>query len=107
MERTFQKKPAKKISESHKGMRHSEETKRKLSEINKGKKKAKEAVEKMRKYMSSDKNPQCKPVRCIETGTIYFSAAEAARQTGLERSKISAVCRGERKTHGSLSWEFV
>lgn len=50
---------------------------------------------------------QGKLVRCIETGVIYYSTREAGRQTGLNQSHISKVCRGERKTTGGYHWEFV
>lgn len=97
----------KKIGESQKGKKLSDETKRKLSEANKGKKIPKETLDKISKFMKSEKNPCCKPVTCIETGIKYISAADAARKTGLERSKISAVCRGERHKTGGLSWKFA
>ncbi|MBQ9657490.1 MAG: hypothetical protein IJV31_01820 [Clostridia bacterium] len=38
-----------------------------------------------------------KPVQCIETGIIYESASEAARQVPkTTQSKICMVCRGQR-----------
>lgn len=43
-----------------------------------------------------------KPVRCIETGVIYNGTREAERQTGLNNSGISRVCRGELKTCGGF-----
>lgn len=48
-----------------------------------------------------------KPVRCIETGTIYDSIKSAARATGLAANKISYCCRGMRNKTGNLHWEFV
>ena len=49
-----------------------------------------------------------KRVRCIETGVIYDSIKEAARQTGLCKQKISYCCRGIRyKKTGGFHWEFV
>ena len=37
----------------------------------------------------------------------YFeSMSEAARQTGCNNSKISAVCSGKRKTHGGYIWRL-
>jgi len=49
---------------------------------------------------------QSKPVQCIETGVIYPSAHEAARQTGLNFSMICAVCRGNRNKTGGYHWKF-
>lgn len=48
-----------------------------------------------------------KQVRCIETGEIYHSAREAARQLNICRSSISATCRGELKTAGTLHWQYI
>lgn len=45
-----------------------------------------------------------KKVKCIETGNIYSSISDAAKDTGSYQSNISKVIRGEiRKTNG-LSW---
>lgn len=48
-----------------------------------------------------------KPVRCVETGQIFDSTREAARQLDLHQSSISAICRGERKTTGGYHFEFI
>lgn len=49
----------------------------------------------------------CKPVKCVETGCIYKSIKEAARQTGLSKNKISYCCRGIRNTTGGYHFEFA
>lgn len=41
------------------------------------------------------------------SGTIYQSAAEAHRQTGVLASHISECCNGKRKTAGGSAWHFV
>lgn len=47
-------------------------------------------------------------VLCVETGVIYESASEAARQNkGTTQSKICMVCRGQRKTAGGLHWKYA
>lgn len=38
---------------------------------------------------------------------IYDSASEAARLNNLNHSKISRVCRGERKTTGGFLWKYI
>ena len=48
-----------------------------------------------------------KRVRCIETGKIYESGAECAREMGLDASHISKVCRGISKSHKGFHFEFV
>ena len=47
------------------------------------------------------------PVQCIETGIIYASASEAARQVPkTTQSKICMVCRGQRNTCGGFHWKY-
>ena len=48
-----------------------------------------------------------KPVRCVETNTIYTSACEASRQLKISRSNISDCCSGRYKTAGGYHFEFV
>lgn len=53
---------------------------------------------------------QCRPrmtgVRCVETGSVYESAASAARAVGLKTaSSIFAVLSGSAKTAGGFRWE--
>ena len=96
-----------KISAAHTGMKHSEETRKKLSEMNKGNPFPRSAIEKSRKKAMSPENHLCRPVVCITTNEWYFSASEAARKTGLDRSKISACCRGDRKTTKGTAWQFA
>lgn len=74
----------KKISEAHKGKQFSEEHKRKLSDAKK-------------KY----------PVQCIETGEIFPSLSEAARQANINCGNIRQVCNGKRKTAGGYRWKFA
>lgn len=47
------------------------------------------------------------PVRCIETGIIYDSLADAERKTGVFKSSIYKVCTGKQKTAGKCTWEYV
>lgn len=48
-----------------------------------------------------------KPVKCIETGVIYASVNEAARQCGLWQQNISKVLAGQMKTTGGLHWGYA
>lgn len=48
-----------------------------------------------------------KRVRCIETGQIFESGAEAARQLGVDPSHLSKVCRGKQKSTHGYHFEFV
>ena len=46
-------------------------------------------------------------VRCVETGIIYESTAQATRETGIHNYAIRRVCYGERKTAGGYHWEYI
>lgn len=47
------------------------------------------------------------PVKNIETNTIYFGAAEAGRQLGIDQSHITKCCRGKQKTAGGYHWQYL
>lgn len=49
-----------------------------------------------------------KPVRCIETGDVFFSTGEASRQIGIAVSSIAAACTGYRnvQTAGGYHWKY-
>lgn len=54
-----------------------------------------------------------KKVTCLNSGIIYNSASEAAREVGVSASLLMRCCRGERKSAGKdsnnnkLSWQYV
>ena len=48
---------------------------------------------------------KCRPVKCIETGVIYESIAEANEKTGC--CHIAEVCNGRRKMDKGYRWEYV
>ena len=87
----------------------SEERKKKMSEQFSGagnpfygKEHYQEAKEKMRKN-----NKRKKSVLCIETGTIYESACDAGRNTGIISDSINKCCNGKQHTAGGYHWVFV
>lgn len=102
----------------------SEETRRKISAAVSGAKHplygVKQSPEWVAKRMAKVKGHRVKPehieklvalrsvpVRCIDTGKQYKSATEAGRLLSISNSKITAVCRGNRKTAGGLRWQYV
>ena len=94
--------------------KHTEETKRKMSEAQKGEKGywygkhlSQETKNKISKAAKGKNNKRCKPVRCIETGIIYYSAKKAEEETHSRANGIIACCRGKRKTCGGFHWEYV
>lgn len=96
-----------KISAAQKGRPCPESKKKKLSEANKGKAPTRATIEKAREFSMSPENPLCRAVVCVETGVEYFSASEAARQTGCSRTKITACCSGRRKSTGGFHWKYL
>lgn len=53
--------------------------------------------------------PNSKPILQIKDGKIignFYGAAEACRYTGIDKSHISACCRGRAKTAGGYQWKF-
>lgn len=63
-----------------------------------------------RNYPRGKDNPCCKSVRCVETGQIFESCADAAEWIGYPRSKsnyIGRVANGIRHTCKGYHWEFV
>ncbi len=71
------------------GKHHSEKTKRKLSLCHKG------------KHTSNSRDIK---VRCIETGQIFNSMAEADRWCGIKNG-VKGVIHGRQKTAGGYHWE--
>lgn len=62
------------------------------------------------RWMSRGENKSrswSKSVKCIETGEIFKSLAEAEEKTGINRSLICRVCRGERNSTHNFHFEYV
>ena len=99
-----------KMSNSHKGKKLTEEHKKNISLANMGrcspmknKKHKEETIEKMK-----NNKKKSKPVICIETGIIYPSAAEAARQLGMKSGSHINDCinyPNRYKTSGGYHWK--
>lgn len=47
-----------------------------------------------------------KSVICVETGKVYYSIAEASRDTGVAASGICASCNSIRKKAGGYHWSY-
>lgn len=95
------------------GKKMSEEQKQNLSERAKdrfrdktnhpmyGKHHSEESKVKMSAYRSSSSWPLCKPVYCIETDSLFWSAKYAKEQYGIDSSAIIKCCRGKANTCGN------
>lgn len=51
------------------------------------------------------KNKCFSRIRCVETGEIYKSCADAGRQIGIHPYGINSVLNGKQKTAGGYHWE--
>ena len=102
----------------------SEETKKKISKSNIGKntgikngmygkhpkgefKKGNIPHNKGKKTSEEERRKRSKPVLCVETGIVYYSAREANKQIGISYKSISSVCNKKRKTTGGYHREFI
>lgn len=83
---------------------HDEATRIKLHNAMLGKK----HTEETKKHIAEIKQEACgKKVMCIETKVIYPSIGEASKQTGVDKSSISRVCKGRQITAGNFHWKFL
>jgi group I intron endonuclease len=88
------------------GKTHSEETRRKLSEY------AKQRTGERNpfyghKLTQKQKDAHCKRVRCVETGEVFESMAEACAKYNIDPSTMSKVLRKiEGKTCKGFHWEY-
>ena len=80
----------------------SEETKRKMSESRKGSRISEET-----KLKIINNSPKKKRVLCVETDVVYTSIGDAYRATDISVSKISAVCNKKKNTAGGYHWKFI
>lgn len=85
-----------------------EESRRKIGEKHRGNKYmvGKKLSEEWKRHLS-EAQPHKKRIRCIDTGEVFESFADAARKTGLNRSKIVSVCTGSRKSTGGMRFEYA
>lgn len=78
----------------------SEERRRKISEAHKGMRHTEESIAKMREVHS-------KTVLCVDIGVAYPSVLDAAKAVGAFPQNISAVCCGKQKTCNGYRWKYV
>lgn len=91
----------KKISESHRGLHHSEETRQKMSKSRKGRHQREEWIKKrvMKKVT---------PVEALLNGcwTKFDSIKEAAEFLGICKSNIGAVCSNKRHSVNNIKFRY-
>jgi hypothetical protein len=57
--------------------------------------------------VDAENDARRKVVRCIETGRLYRSISEAAKENGLYPSSLSSHLAGKNKTCGGRHWEYA
>lgn len=89
----------------------SEEHKQKLRQASTGRKHSEEAIEKMRAAKSPEKNPRSRRVLQLSDGVVigeYCSTREAMRETGINYASIVRVCNGVRLHQaGGYQWKYA
>lgn len=66
-----------------------------------------EALKKKHDALFMKPSGRSRPIRCVETGEICSYAKEFYYKYGYQHSKILECCKGRRKTHRGLHWEYV
>lgn len=110
----------KKISEAGMGKRHTPETKEKIRQANVGRTFSEQTLKLMsdarkgipwteaqRKACECRVNPRSRKVLCVQTGTVYNNASEAAKSLSMDVSNLIKVCNGKRKQYRGFNFEFV
>lgn len=82
------------------GFHHSEISKKKMSIAAKNRSIDWNKIQKMKEVNS-------KRIRCVETGEIFSSIAEAKKQKNIKGNHIGECCQGIRKTCDGYHWEYV
>lgn len=52
------------------------------------------------------RSPHNKPVLCLNSGVVYISAAEAARDLGVHRAHVAEICRGNSSRKSARGYNF-
>lgn len=89
------------------GYNHSMNTNEKGFRNDSCKKKISEAQMGEKNHMYGKTPSNARRVLCITTGEIFDTATKCAKYYNLCISKICAVCRGERKTHGKMKFKYI
>lgn len=82
------------------GCTATEEARKRMSISRRNSEKARASIQRLNQS-------KAKRVLCVETGIVYQSAHEAARQTGFGQGNISSACRGNFAQAYGFHWEYV
>lgn len=110
------------------GKKHTEEARQKMSKAQKGRfvgeksplygkhpseetrarmSKSRKESETVQIHIAQMNAAKAKRVLCVETGVIYPSARQAARETGFGQGNISSVCRGLYRQTNGFHWKYI
>lgn len=98
------------------GRHLSEEHRAKISQGNLGKTKSPETIRRMceaQSHRSAETRRRLSeaqektPVICLDTGQVFPSVSEAARELGAPSSNICRCCKGTRKSAGGFRWAYA
>lgn len=92
------------------GKHHSSETLKKLSGENHWTTRQqypKSALKKKHDALYRKPSGRSRAIRCVETGEVLPFAKEFYYKYGYQHSKILECCKGRRKTHHGLHWEYA
>lgn len=113
VKRNHSKETIEKIRNANLGKRLSKETKERMSISKKGhttSELTRLKIGKAHKGMKHSKELKIKfgtPIRCVETGIIYYSQVDAALKNNLSQGNIHSCCNGKRHTTGGYHWEYI
>jgi len=95
----------------HKGKTLSKETKSKISDSRKGKFTGEDNPFYGKSHTEEFKNEIAKKlgkkIRCVETGEVFNSVSECAKQMNADRRNVQRVCTGKYKSTKGYSFEFI
>ena len=96
----------KKISQSHKGKKFSEEHKINLAKSCRGRKKqfSEQHINNIKEAAKKRGFPKPQPVICVETKIKYSSRNEAARSLNIQQWEIGKCLNNPRRTAGGYHW---
>ena len=89
------------------GRKHTAEERAKMSSANSGERNVHRGKHLSERTKLKIGRANSKAVRCVETGRIFNSITEAAKELGIDRAHISDACKGKRSTVGGFHWEYV
>jgi hypothetical protein len=90
-----------------KGIPLTEQRKANISSSLQGRKLQENHAEKSRSILAAIREETKKKVKCLTSGLVYLSVAEASSKEGVDPSSIVKACKGILKRAGKKEWAYV